>query len=132
MIRSRKIAAIVLTLALFVGCASASPAGWVFLGERVAAKGGDHDEIQVGVKDGHFAKIQIRVKETAVEIRDLKVHYANGTTEDVQIRALIAAGGESRVIDLKGNGRVIDKVTFWYHTPARARGRAMVRLFGMR
>lgn len=124
-----RVMGVTLTLMLLIACASAA-ADWVFLGERTAAKGGDRDEIRVGAREGTFSKIQLRVRGSALRIQDMKVHYANGRVEDVSIRALIPAGGESRVIDLTGSDRVITKVVFWYQTPARARGRATVRLFG--
>ena len=126
-----RIAANTLTLMLLIACASTA-ADWVFLGERTAAKGGDRDEIRVGAREGAFSKIQLRVRGSALTVQDVKVHYANGDVEDVSIRAHIPAGGESRVIDLTGTDRVIEKVVFWYRTPARARGRATVRLFGSR
>ena len=111
-------------------CASSSPEDWKFLGQAKAMKGADRDTIKVGAREGHFSKIQLRVKEHGVEIRDLKVHYENGGVEDIEIRKFIPAGGETRVIDLRGSDRAIEKVVFWYKTPRRARGQATVRLFG--
>lgn len=120
------------SLAFIAACASAASDDWVFLGEATARKGADRDEIRVGAREGQFSKIQFRVRESGVEIKDAKVHYVNGSVEDVEVRAFIAAGGETRVIDLKGSDRSIEKVVFWYNTPRRAKGQAVVRLFGLR
>ena len=54
----------------------------------------------------------------------LVVHYGNGETENIEPRNNFSAGSESRVIDLPGNKRVIQKIVFWYDTKNLARGNA--------
>ena len=62
-----------------------------------------------------------------------KIHFANGRIQDVGLRDVIPAGGESRVIDLVGGDRVIQHVEFWYDAQTRRRGRgARVLVFGRR
>lgn len=117
-----------------VACASTTslPNGWVKLGDRTVNHTVDRDEIRVGVRDGDFSKIKLFVRQRAVTFRDVKIHYANGDVQDVDLRRQIPAGGETRVIDLRGGERVIEKVVFWYNTrPARGR-RAVVELYGLR
>jgi hypothetical protein len=36
------------------------------------------------------------------------VRYANGTSEEVEFRDYIQAGGQTRAIDLRGNDRVTE------------------------
>lgn len=103
---------------------------WDFLGSRKVNHAVDRDEIAVTGREGTFTKIKLRVRDRQVTFRDVKVHYANGDVQDIQLRSKIPAGGETRVIDLHGNNRVIRKVVFWYNT-SRVRGkRATVQLFG--
>ncbi|HSB60623.1 MAG TPA: hypothetical protein VLI67_02815 [Vicinamibacteria bacterium] len=106
---------------------------WVLLGERRVTDRLDHDVIAVTGARGDFEAVQVRVRGHAVQFRDMKVHYANGATQDVALRAVVPAGGESRVIDLVGRERVIRRIEFWYdaQTPRRGRG-AQVRVFGRR
>ena len=59
----------------------------------------------------------------------LVVHYGNGETENIELRNNFSAGSESRVIDLRGNKRVIQKIVFWYDTKNLARRNAE---YGMR
>jgi len=40
------------------------------------------------------------------------------------------AGGETRVIDLRGRRRAISKVVFWYDTKGIAENKATVDLWG--
>lgn len=115
-----------------LACSGASPLpdGWERLGSRTVNHAVDRDEINVTVREGTFRKIKLVVRHRRVTFRDVKVHFANGTVQDVSLRRQIPAGGETRVIDLVGEGRVITKVVFWYNT-SRARGkRAVVDLYG--
>ena len=106
---------------------------WVKLGQRTVNHGLDRDEISVTVKEGVFDKIKLKVKRRKVTFRDLKVHFGSGDVQDVSLRRAIPAGGETRSIELSGQGRrVIKKVVFWYNTK-RVRGkRAVVELWGWR
>ncbi len=125
------------TLVLFVcllslACAGARPLpdGWERLGSRTVNHAIDRDEISVTARDGTFRKIKLRVRHRQVTFRDVKVHFANGDVQDVELRRAIPAGGETRVIDLAGRNRVITRVVFWYNT-TRVRGkRAVVELYG--
>ena len=121
-------------VALCLGTMAFTPVqhNWVKLGERKVNHAVDRDEIRVTIKEGVFKKIKLRVKHRKVTFRDVKVYYANGDVQDIKLRREIPAGGETRVIDLKGNNRVITKVVFWYNTK-RVRGRrAEVALWGWR
>jgi hypothetical protein len=44
----------------------------------------------------------------------------------------IAAGGETRAIDLEGNDRVIRSVEFWYDANTIRGRQAQVRVYGLR
>lgn len=105
--------------------------GWVQLGERTVNDRLDHDSIGVSGSRGDFEAIKLAVRGHAVHFVDVKVHFANGRTQDVSLRTNIPAGGESRVIDLEGKQRVISRVEFWYEAQSPGKGkRAVVRLFG--
>ena len=60
----------------------------------------------------------IRVDRAPIEFYRAVVHYANGRSEEVDVRQRIPAGGQTRSIDLRGDERAIDSVEFFY-----ARGR---------
>jgi hypothetical protein len=78
-----------------------------------------------------FQRHQLKVERAAVHFISVKIHFANGETQDVELRAVVPAGGESRVIDVEGAERVIRLVEFWYEAETARRGkRATVRLRG--
>lgn len=114
-----------------LSCASSSRLpGWTFLGERTVNHAVDRDEIRVGARDGSFRQIKLVVRRRAITMRDLKVHYANGGVQDVNLRRSIEAGGATRDIDLTGQNRVIERVVFFYNTQRRTGRRGVVQLYG--
>jgi hypothetical protein len=126
---------IILSSVLFVlsaGAVSAS-AQWVDLGTKEVKDRSEQDTWHVGKGKGEFRRIKIAVGDRAVRFYRLRVTFENGRTQEIELRNLIAAGGESRAIDLDGNARFIDKVDIWYEafTPRRGR-RSHVTLWGIR
>jgi hypothetical protein len=92
----------------------------------------DRDEIQSSIRDGLFTAIKFRVKRNAVDFSKVTVVYQNGDRDDITMRETIRGGGESRVIDLKGGNRIIDKVIFWYDSHNRKNVKAEVELWARR
>ena len=108
---------------------------WELLGERQVNRQADHDVIRVGARDGRSRTIQLRVRDNAVHLMDLRVNFANGTTFDAPVRANVAAGSQTRWIDLPGALRVIRNVRLTYRSRSvrsNRPGRATVRLVGSR
>lgn len=103
---------------------------WEKLGERRVNLGIDHDRILVGSRDGVFSKLKIIVKNSGINMHKMEVYFGNGEKQEIAIREDIQRGGESRVIDLKGNRRVITKVDFWYDTKGLINDKAVVELWG--
>ena len=86
--------------------------------------------MQVGRQDGDFRKIQLRVRNNDIEILDLKVVYGNGQMDDIRVRENIRAGGQTRVIDLKGGERFIRNVQLVYRSRPSFKGQAVVEVWG--
>jgi hypothetical protein len=90
---------------------------WVELGcKQVSLIGRDRDTIPVGRREGRFAAIRLQVRGADVEIRDLRVVYANGDPDDIPVRNLIRADSRTRPLDLRGRERSIDQVELVYRT----------------
>ena len=96
---------------------------WENLGcQQVSLFGRDRDSVRVGRREGRFKAIRLHVRDADVEILDLKVIYANGQPDDIQVRNLIRAGERTRPLDLRGWERAIDRVDLVYrtaHNPAQ-------------
>lgn len=102
---------------------------WVYLGKRRVNPLLDHDLIHVGpVTDFH--KIRLSVTGNGLFMYDLKVTYRNGVVDDIPVRWHIPQGGGTRIIDLRGNDRVIRNVQFWYGRPVNGKGATHIMLWG--
>src|SRR5689334_14133245 len=127
---------IVVTSVLFAltgGAAAVSAQEWVNLGTREVKDRAEQDTWHVGGSHGQFRKIKITVQYKPVRFYKLQVKFENGQTQDIELRNVIRAGGETRAIDLVGTDRKIDKVDVWYEAQTFKRGvRSQVTLYGIR
>jgi len=105
---------------------------WVELGcQRVSLFGKDRDTIRVGRREGRFKAIRLHVRGADVEVLDLKVIYANGEPDDIQVRHFIRQGERTRPLDLRGRERAIDRVDMLYRTVPNFKGQATVCVEGL-
>jgi len=117
-------------LAIAVPTNTFSPPKWEKLGQKIVDFKLERDVIYVTAKEGRFTSIRLLVKRAPVNLRKVIVHYANGDKENINVRNKILSGQTTRVIDLKGNKRVIEKVVFAYDTRNAAKKKAVVELWG--
>ncbi|WP_088348417.1 MULTISPECIES: DUF2541 family protein [Rhodomicrobium] len=124
-----------LTGALLLSAAMSSPAmardHWDELGCQSVGFLGDRDVIKIGRREGRFKAIKLNVSGNAVHIMDLKVVYANGAPDDIQVRSEIREGGETRPLDLRGRERAIDRVELVYRAKPNFHGKARVCVSGL-
>jgi hypothetical protein len=124
---------ILVTLAVLLSIpAMAVSVRWTFLGEKLVNDRLDHDRLLVTAARGDFNSIQLRVKGASVDFHKVVVVYANGGRDEIELRNTIPAGGTSRVIDLRGNERIIKEVIFWYDANTIRGRKAVVRVFAKR
>jgi hypothetical protein len=126
-----RLAALIGIVITALACASTPQAkgDWVVLGQRAVTDRVDRDVISVTAARGDFRQVKLKVERASVDFRRVVVHFGNGTNQDLEIRSTIPVGGETRVIDLSGNERVIRSVEFWYDANTQGR-QAVVRLLG--
>lgn len=121
-----------LALALLVAALPASAEKWVFLGQRHVTDRAEKDSIEVTASEGTFDAIRIGVKRSAVRFVRVTVVYGTGTSDDLELRDVIPAGGHSRVLDLRGANRVIRRIDFVYEAKSLGRRGAIVEVSGRR
>ena len=110
-----------------------APGEWRYLGTVNARFTADHDAIVVQGPYDFFRKIKFKVTSAPINLIRLIVTYDDGgLPENIDTRFSIPAGGESRVIDLRGNRRKIRTIEFWYDTKGVLQGRANVSVFGQK
>ncbi len=104
---------------------------WRLIGQKEAKYGTDRDVLFVKGNDMYSA-LKIKVVDAGLNMVDMKVHFENGEVEDINIQHNFSQGEESRVIDLPGRTRRIEKITFLYDTKGILKGKANVLIFGRR
>ena len=105
---------------------------WEKLGERKVNRIADHDTIIVGFKEGGFRQLRLNVFDNSIHIERLTVVYGNGANDDIPVRALIPAGGKTRIIDLRGGKRNIRRVEMLFRSFRNGKGRATVQVWARR
>jgi hypothetical protein len=126
----RKIVTPIMMLLFITAGTVAVSAQWKKLGTREVNDRVDHDTINVTFLRGDFRRIKLTVSKAPVRFYRVTVTFGNGTTQEIELRSLIGAGGETRAIDLNGTDRVIRKVDFWYEAASLGRKKARITLYG--
>lgn len=114
---------------LLVGSAFTTQAKWVLIGQKEAGYGTDRDILKVRGNDV-FRAVKLKVVDSGLNMKDFDIIFENGERMNVPIQHNFHQGEESRVIDLPGNRRRIDRFEFLYDTKGVLRGKANVLVFG--
>lgn len=111
--------------------------GFVLLGAQTAGFTIDrNDVIKISQNEGGFKKIEVRVRDQAITLFEVRVLYGNGEIDVIPAnRTKVDAGGRFGPLDLKGGTRVIQEIRPTYRTRifqagGVARGRAVVEFWG--
>ncbi len=94
--------------------AKAAQDGWILLGSKNVSWQPKKDILNVGASEGGFKKLKIKVTGGTVYVTRMVLTYGNGTRDEIPLRYTFRKGAESRIIDLRGETRVIRKIAFTY------------------
>jgi len=131
-------AAFVLNIAIsaqeVVASKSGAPGTWQELGTITVKSELNHDDV-VLAGFSEYRSIKLKAVDAPVKIVNMNVIWFDGKVDHLNVKFDLAAGAESKVIDLKG-GRTtkkIRRVTIWYKNDSTvALGIAKVALFGLK
>jgi hypothetical protein len=115
-----------------IGFTGAPSGNWEMLGSQRVGFRQDRDVITVGLREGSFRTILLRVRENDVEFNRVTVVFGNNTKQDLDIRRVIRDGGHSGRLDLEGEARFIKEIRLSYRARDRFDGRASVEVWGER
>ncbi|MCC6575548.1 MAG: hypothetical protein IT462_17350 [Planctomycetes bacterium] len=105
-------------------------ADWEKLGERtVDGYATDHDMIQVGLADGRFSRLKLRVTGGDMVLQRVLVVFHDGEHYYPHYKLEFKENSRSHDIDLPGKRLAINRVEFWY-TKMNERDTVTVELFG--
>lgn len=128
--RQKLIQPFLMVLFLVASSFSTTKIKWEHLGSRTVNYKIDRDVIKVTAKDGAFKKLKVKVTNGSINMHRIVVQYGNGEKQVIQVKKNFKKGGATRVIDLKGNKRIIRDITFFYDTKNFSKNRAKVHVFG--
>ncbi|HEY0195013.1 MAG TPA: hypothetical protein VGC42_28060 [Kofleriaceae bacterium] len=121
---------LVILATLAVGTAHAwENRGWVKLGEQTVNGRVDHDTIRVGKFEGRFSKLTLVVERSELELLNFEITFGNGEKFHPEVRHYFKEGTRTRMIDLPGDDRVIQKIDVTYRNLPRG-GDAKLEVWG--
>lgn len=100
---------------------------WLLLGSHVVDYTIDRDVISLKETAGMYTSLKFTVKNGPINLHKCTVHFEEGSDQDI---SFATSTGQERVVDLKGNTRKINKITFWYDTKGSADQKAVVEVYG--
>jgi hypothetical protein len=103
---------------------------WTSLGSRVVSDSTDHDTIVLSAAQGTYGSVKIMVLRSPVRFQRLVLSFENGERRELKLHELLPAGGETRIIHLKGAECAIRGVDFWYDPKSLGHRGAVVQLVG--
>jgi hypothetical protein len=104
-----------------------TPDNWVLLDSHVVDYTLDRDVVNLKDNTNVFTGLKFKVNNGPINLHKCTVHFANGETQDISFTTDVNDG---RLIDLYGNKRGIEKITFWYDTKNSADKKAVVEVWG--
>jgi hypothetical protein len=106
------------------------PGDWFFLADKNVGFAVDRDVIHFGNWKDDVRQLKLKITDGPLKMYKMKIHFDNGSVQDVELRNRFSQGSESRVIDLDGGLRHLTKIEFWYETKGFLRGRSRVAVWG--
>ena len=104
--------------------------GWRNLGTKTVNYRLDKDVLDVQLRDGTFQQLKFVVRGGALNMHKVVVHFENGGQQEIELRHNFAPRSSSRIVDLKGNNRLIEKISFWYDTVNSSNRKAKLTVLG--
>lgn len=104
--------------------------GWQNLGTKTVNYRMDRDVLDVQKRDGVFKQLKFVVRGGSLNMHKVVVHFENGGQQEIDLRHQFNRGSSSRIVDLKGNNRFIEKIVFWYDTQNQSRNKAKLTVWG--
>ena len=89
---------------------------WRELGERSVSRHNERDTIHVSAFKGRYDRIAIKVEDAPVRINRMTIFFGDGRRQDFFLNQRFARGQRSRIFDLIGGNRIVNKVEFSYKT----------------
>lgn len=101
---------------------------WELLGQQTVGFNIDRSVVQVSDPDA-MRRIQLRVKDHDIEVREVKVTYADGASDDISFGKKIKAG-KKKGVKLTTGKKPIKSVEVVYKSDPNENGSAVIEVWG--
>jgi hypothetical protein len=89
----------------------------------------DHDVVSLNKSQQTYTALKIKVINGSVNVHKATVHFVNGENQDFELGEVISKENDGKLIDLVGNKRLIEKVTFWYDSENKNNEKAVIEVW---
>lgn len=103
---------------------------WRFLGDKSVRFSVDRDVLHFSNWGDNVRQLKLKVTDGPLKMYSMTIHFDNGGTQNVEMRNHFAQGSWSRVIDLDGGLRRLEKIEFVYETSGFLKGKSRVAVWG--
>jgi len=103
---------------------------WTLLGTKTVDYTIDRDVVLLEKSGSYFKSLKFIVKNGTLNMHKCTVHFVNGESKVVDFPEEVNYANDGRVLDLLGNTKSIEKVTFWYDTKNTSNNKSIVELWG--
>ncbi len=110
--------------------AAEAAGNWVLLGTERVGNHPDRDIIHIGRDEGRFEKLMLKVTGNDIHVGDVKVVYANGSSEHLNVQEYVRDGQSTSALDLRGHHRAIERVELLYQADRPRFRQARVHVYG--
>lgn len=128
------IAAVLITMVqaqiTFAQTADKALNAWELLGTREVDYTLDRDVVTLKESGRSITGLKFIVKNGTLNMHKATVHFTNGDTRDIEFPAEVNKTNDGRIVELAGNSRKIEKVTFWYDTVNKSKDKSIVEVWG--
>ena len=108
------------TAALVAAMPALAQSGWTHIGQATAGSGASSATIAAH-GDPRYRQLMVCIEGHVVRLNDAIIHFQDGRTQTIQLRARVADGGCSRMSEVGGRNRLIQSADVGYD-PASLQG----------
>jgi len=102
---------------------------WAIVGQKQIDFQKDKDIIPIKAKGEKFVAVRLGIQGSTVEMHHLSITFDDGDVQTVPLRKKFKPGSMSKIIDLRGGLRVIEKFEIHYIPDQHAKGKQVVELW---
>jgi len=101
---------------------------WDDLGTKSVDFALDRDVVSVSNKE-IYKTLKIKVDQGTVNVYKATVQFAGGRTQELNLPEVLTKENDGKLIELKDNKEVIEKITFWYDTKNSKTEKAVIKIW---